>query len=75
MFPRDRLYAMERVTISTRERETEDGETEVIDDEWVEVNNKILQSVQARAMEDNKTFGDALVGYLAEHYDVELADE
>jgi hypothetical protein len=58
------LDAMERITLA----EDEDGEAV----EWVEINEKAKNAVVTRAMEEDETFGAALVGYVE---DALLGDE
>jgi len=47
---------MERVTLEA----DEDGEAV----EWIEVNEKAKNAIVTRAMEEDETFGAALVGYV-----------
>lgn len=62
---------MQRITLASKEVETDDGETETRDTAWVEINSKVQDAVTSRAIEDNLTFGDALVAHLRD----ELTDE
>jgi hypothetical protein len=61
------LDAMERVTLAT----DEDGEAT----EWLEVNEKAKNAVVTRAMEEDETFGAALVGYVEDALLGDEADE
>lgn len=61
---------MQRITISTKTVETEDGEEEA-DDEFLEISSALAGAVQERAMAENERFGDAFVGYVSD----ELTDD
>lgn len=45
------------------------------EDEWIEINNSTMQSVQKEAIESNERFGDALADYLHEALTDDETDE
>lgn len=61
---------MQRITLSTKTVETDDGEEEA-DNEFIEISSAVQKAVNERAMTENERFGDAFVSYLSE----QLTDE